>query len=366
MTSHGVARSTRAPRTKEQRHQDIERIRKYRALEDQARSRVAEKQLDQDTFLLTSQLLRLNPEYYTIWNVRRRCLTSGILYGASHNPSPSSSAETRSSLNPKESNSGSPTLKPCVGDASQTPQKQIEGVIRSELGFTVPLLIEYPKCYWIWKYRLWILDQATDKLSTGTARAIWEEELGLVSKMLLKDRRSAVESEFDYTTKAIHEDLSNFSAWHNRSQLIPRLLRERGADNASRKEFLDDELDTIREALNVGPEDQSLWYYHHYLCFNLIESSGSRAIVPHMPAAERKTYVIAEIANIRELAKDFRDIKWVYEALIEYTLAIIQLDSRSVQNEEKREISQWLAKLRELDRKRSGRWDDFETQLGLT
>ena len=128
--------------------------------------------------------------------------------------------------------------------------------------FTVPLLIEFPKCYWIWDYRRWILLQAIQRLPVEVARRIWEEELGLVGKMLSKDRRnfhawgyrrhvvaqlehaelngqSMVESEFEYTTKMIHVDLSNFSAWHNRSQMIPRLLDERKADDASRTEFLE-------------------------------------------------------------------------------------------------------------------------------
>ena len=47
-----------------------------------------------------------------------------------------------------------------------------------------------------------------------------------------------VEPEYEYTTKMIHTDLSNFSAWHNRGQLIPRLLDERSADDAAREELL--------------------------------------------------------------------------------------------------------------------------------
>ena len=54
--------------------------------------------------------------------------------------------------------------------------------------------------------------------------------------------KSMVESEFKYTTKMINapNGLSNFSAWHNRSKLIPRLLDERDADDAARRQFLDD------------------------------------------------------------------------------------------------------------------------------
>lgn len=147
-------------------------------------------------------------------------------------------------------------------DEKAKAQQNDLGVIKSELGFTVPLLMEFPKCYWIWKYRSWLLQQAIERLDPVVARRIWEEELGLDTKMLTKDRRnfhawgyrrnvvkhlesaalngkSMLESEFEFTTKMIRVDLSNFSAWHNRSKLIPRLLDERGADAIARKKFFD-------------------------------------------------------------------------------------------------------------------------------
>ena len=135
-------------------------------------------------------------------------------------------------------------------------------VIQSELAFIFPLLKDYPKCYWIWNYRRWILELAIKHLPVATARRIWEEELGLDSMMLTRDRRnyhawayrrylvaklesaelggqSMVEEEFDYTTRMTRVDLSNFSAWHNRSKLIPRLLDERGASDFERRAFFD-------------------------------------------------------------------------------------------------------------------------------
>ena len=48
-----------------------------------------------------------------------------------------------------------------------------------------------------------------------------------------------VQAEFDYTTRMIKVNLSNFSAWHNRSKLIPRLLDEREANERERRVFLD-------------------------------------------------------------------------------------------------------------------------------
>lgn len=123
--------------------------------------------------------------------------------------------------------------------------------------------MEYPKCYWIWNYRLWLLQQANKRLEVPVARQLWQEELGLVSKMLVLDNRnfhgwgyrrtiigqleskelegeSMVEAEFAYATKMIQANLSNFSAWHYRSKLIPQLMDARKADDTARRQFLDD------------------------------------------------------------------------------------------------------------------------------
>jgi geranylgeranyl transferase type-2 subunit alpha len=259
------------------------------------RTQIASKNYTQDVFQLTSKLLRLNPEYYTIWNDRRLLLISGLLSRPSAGSWPSkaspsssptvtttpSSAVLSTSLSattppnqkpPKAGKSGS-IVEDGAAFAGVYGEGQAEDraaavlqdgqLLRSELVFTVPLLMEFPKCYWIWNYRLWVLQQAIKRLDIETARQIWEEELGLLSKMLTRDRRnfhawnyrrhvvaqlesdalggkSLVEPEFEYTTKMIRVDLSNFSAWYNRSKLIPRLLDERGADDMARKTFFDE------------------------------------------------------------------------------------------------------------------------------
>ena len=50
---------------------------------------------------------------------------------------------------------------------------------------------------------------------------------------------SMANEEFEYTTKMIKTDLSNFSAWHNRTKLIIRLLDERSASDLERRQWLD-------------------------------------------------------------------------------------------------------------------------------
>jgi geranylgeranyl transferase type-2 subunit alpha len=134
-------------------------------------------------------------------------------------------------------------------------------IIQLDLQFLFPLLLKFPKCYWIWNHRLWLLDQSTILLPKDQSLPLWQHELGLVGQMLGKDSRnfhgwgyrrmvvanlealtdlSMGRKEFDYTTKMISANLSNFSAWHNRSKLIVRNLEEQQADDEERQKMLDD------------------------------------------------------------------------------------------------------------------------------
>lgn len=182
-----------------------------------------------------------NPEYYTIWNIRRRILQHQLEEAKSGDES---NAERKTS----------------------EAQQAVSDLLTNDLNFLLPLLRKFPKCYWIWNYRLWLLEQSIKVLPTADAREFWEQELGLAGKMLSLDNRnfhgwgyrrqivsaldspalqssgepvSLTEQEFQYTTKMVNTKLSNFSAWHNRSKLIPRLLDERGAGKEERVRFLD-------------------------------------------------------------------------------------------------------------------------------
>ena len=52
--------------------------------------------------------------------------------------------------------------------------------------------------------------------------------------------RSMARQEFDYTTKMVSLNLSNFSAWHGRTKLIQRFLDEENASDNERRKMLDD------------------------------------------------------------------------------------------------------------------------------
>lgn len=192
-----------------------------------------------ETLESTSKLLKGNPEYYSIWNHRRLILRHQFKSASSHS-----------------------------SDDDGTPSsKALASLISDDLAFLIPLLRKFPKCYWIWSYRLWLLQESTRLLPTSEAQRFWQQELALAGKMLNLDSRNfhgwgyrrtvirvlesdkfqseglktnMIKQEFDYTTKMINSNLSNFSAWHNRSKLIPELLSETKADHKTRREFLDD------------------------------------------------------------------------------------------------------------------------------
>ena len=293
------------------RQKELKKIEAYKGLVSQVNERVSRHQLREiytltnsqinakdytgETLILTSNLLHQNPEYYTIWNCRRLILQDAIRKELS---------SQEDGAKPK-AQGGNDVGSERLSEA----QREIHLILKEDLTYTLPLLQGYPKCYWIWNHRRWLLNQTSESLPVPVSLVFWREELGLVSKMLNYDSRnfhgwsyrrevvrelerlgsqedhdstdrqtSMVESEFAYTTKMIKTNLSNFSAWHNRSQLIPRLLDERKADNADRRKLLDAEIDFITQALYTDPSDQSLWFYHQFL-MNAVSTN------PHPTAA---------------------------------------------------------------------------------
>ncbi|KUJ13492.1 geranylgeranyl transferase-like protein type II alpha subunit [Mollisia scopiformis] len=403
MASHGVARpATIVPRTEQERIEEEREIKQYRELEDLIRSKIAERQYTVEVLELTSKLLKKNPEYYTIWNVRRRLLIYGLFSKPLDSSSHSTESQNISQTDIPTTSSAKPFSSSSISSEAssttpQNPASQSHGkngttldIIKADLDFLFPLMMKYPKCYWLWNYRLWLLQEGNQRLGAEFAQELWSRELILVGKMLVKDSRnfhgwgyrrtvvsqlespklngkSMVEAEFEYTTKMIHGDkgLSNFSAWHRRSKLIPRLLDERHANDATRRKFLDDEFDLIISAMYTDsyPYAQSAWFYYQFLMTTLTDYIGHATITPNFTTLDRSEYVIRQLAILKDMLDGAEDCKWIYSALIEYTLALCQMEEREPDIDEKQDCKAWLAELRKLDPLRSGRWADLDNSL---
>jgi len=276
-------------------------------------------------------------------------------------------------------------------DQAQDTAETAQTLISTDLDFLIPLLMGYPKCYWLWNHRIWLLQQASERCSSDAALAFWQQELVLVGKMHARDSRnfhgwtyrrlvvdalrklqpatkdaapSLTEQEFAYTTKLIDKNLSNFSAWHQRSKLLPRLLDERGADAAARRKMFDDELAKIEEPLTIDPYDQSMWYYHQYLMTELTKTDGISCFGTFTDV-DRESCLKERLDIFRELIDEIDDCKWVYQSLLDLAMMLkdVRVDSEAVPPQE--EWRSWLRRLKELDLLRSGRWRDLARRSQL-
>jgi geranylgeranyl transferase type-2 subunit alpha len=355
-------------RTEESRRKELQQIAAYRELEELVNTKIVERQYTIEVLGLITKLLQQNPEYYTIWNHRRRVLR-GLLDAWAGEEDPTESLEQ-------------------LG----------EHLISGDLQLTFTLLRKFPKCYWIWNHRNWILQTAEALLEPGAAGKLWSGELNLVSKMLQADSRNfhawgyrrfvvdqldrlcsagfmiedgikspkaLAESEFEYTTKMINSNLSNFSAWHYRSRLIPRLLNLRAADNAARRKLLDDELALICTAINTDPFDQSIWYYHQYLMSTLSLGCPQQSQISRdLTNNDRQKYFAHEMNYIQEILEDETECKWIYEGLLRLAASYLEVDG-GTKAFTTLDMRSWLGHLKRLDPLRHGRWEDLGRTLGI-
>ncbi|KAK6456244.1 geranylgeranyl transferase type II alpha subunit [Scheffersomyces xylosifermentans] len=269
---HGIKRinlSEEAKRAKLEK--DKAKIVEYKQLSEKVFSLRDDEVYSFDALKYTSVLLKMNPEFYTIWNYRRDILTN-LKY-------------------------------------EQEPDNDYAWWLSYDLGFLMSLLKKFPKVYWIWNHRSWCLFELV-KLG----KVNWQYEFGVVSKLLELDsrnfhgwqyRRFVVENielestkkaaptnksdessvlleidinEFKYTTEKISKNISNFSAWHNRSKLIPKIYHLFQALDSPNEKYpevfeifkspqsiLNHELELIKTGMYMDADDTSVWLYLYWL-----------------------------------------------------------------------------------------------------
>jgi len=107
---------------------------------------------------LTTRMLQVNPEFYTVWNYRRNIYLNAVF-------------------------------------PSSTP-KQINEILETDLVMTTIALKAHPKVYWIWNHRRWCLEQTPDSPEGeggdphGWRMKNWKQELFVVEKLLDADARN--------------------------------------------------------------------------------------------------------------------------------------------------------------------------------
>lgn len=77
-------------------------------------------------------------------------------------------------------------------------------------------------------------------------------------------------------------------------------------------------------------------------------------------ATEESQHLKTQLATISDMLDGAEDCKWIYEALLRYTMILRQIESEEEPIEKAKE---WLEQLRKLDPLRKGRWADMEREL---
>ena len=236
---------------------------------------------------LTANLLRINPDYYTLWNYRREILIS------MHGESLGLSIDIDIDISKDHSISNSSRSKIA---------EDIGSVVRDgEMKLSQEAIMKNPKSYGAWWHRVWIMQRF---------QCDYIAEIGLCTQFLMEDERNfhcwnyrryvveagqqsgstiRAEDEFRYSTEKIEQNFSNYSALHHRSVYITKLAAHGYEGMGIRMGVGGIDTDTAAEAVSasmnvekkkaalrvefaivlngvcVEPYDQSFWWYYRFL-----------------------------------------------------------------------------------------------------
>eukprot|EP00042_Codosiga_hollandica_P039428 m.330476 g.330476 ORF g.330476 m.330476 type:complete len:399 (-) comp55609_c0_seq7:854-2050(-) len=241
---HGRAKvRTNEEQAELKKKQRAEKLAQFQAARAALFAKRAKGHTDTQAFEMITMMLTHNPDFSTLWNYRREIF-----------------------LHVFASLSGQDLQQRCV----------------DELAFLDACLMHNPKSYSVWQQRRWIMAQASSPP--------WTSELALCTKFLKFDdrnfhcwdyRRHVVsqlveagdttihEAEFAFTYGKITESMSNYSAWHYRSSLLPIVRPAEASDmeaySGVATEVMSEEFVLAANAFYIDPTDQSAWIYHRWL-----------------------------------------------------------------------------------------------------
>lgn len=129
-----------------------------------------------------------------------------------------------------------------------------------------------------WNYRRWILEELAAAITPD-----WDDQEARFPSSLSsstmpdhvrKTQLELAENELRYTLRKIESNFSNFSAWHQRSKLLPCIWDAKRLDQKQRMmernkgactDCLTVEFELLQQAMYTDPSDQSIWIYHRWL-----------------------------------------------------------------------------------------------------
>ncbi|XP_037076089.1 geranylgeranyl transferase type-2 subunit alpha-like [Pollicipes pollicipes] len=189
---------------------------------------------DEETALQLSQILAVNPDFYTLWNYRREIFLTW---------------------------------------QKEKSAEYLQDMLKSDLQFTEQCLGVNPKSYCAWHHRCWVMQMMP--------RPDWAAEVQLCDRYLKLDGRNfhcwdyrrlavagaglAPEQELAATDRLIADNFSNYSSWHYRSHLLTQVFPAADTATPIREDKYLKELELVQSAAFTDPDDQAAWFYHRWL-----------------------------------------------------------------------------------------------------
>lgn len=223
---------TTAEQEEEKRKEREKKLQIYKAASRQIVDKRRSGELDDQLLHITGQVLLSNPDDSTLWNIRREVFEKYFDKGSKH------TAEDG------------------------------EG----ELTLTEMALQKNPKSYGAWSHRAWAMG--------AFPNMDWDRELRLCNLLLEQDERNfhgwdyrrlvcqhakvTLEKELSFTMDKIAANFSNYSAWHYRSSLLPK-VHPGSREGTVKEDVLLEEYSLVQNATFTDPGDQSGWFYHRWL-----------------------------------------------------------------------------------------------------
>ncbi|KAI9140482.1 hypothetical protein BKA69DRAFT_1175801 [Paraphysoderma sedebokerense] len=395
---HGRKKPTRA-QVDAKRLAEISKIKEYQSLCNQALDMRRQAIHNDSSLSITTNLVTLNPDYYTIWNFRREILLS--LITATKEVIDSNKTDYMYSAFRIFS---SVIHRKLIYSYHRQPLKRLHHELTLLTATITPIA---PKSYWVWNHRMWCLEKMaaiirdqssheskpssssedTETLSRPPSLSkLWQGELHLVNKFLDLDTRNfhawdyrryvvsqlhsssvptdtakipptfqpfsessviyvhpLLKAEFEYTMTKISQNFSNFSAWHYRSKLLPRISGlSNNKDDAvvniipngvaqsvetyygELERIFNDEFELLHSAIYTEPADQSAWLYFRWLLnfkfYELPSLLTSRSDKSNQPAQFTTSGIIKRLQNEINVVAELRDLepesKWTLLTLV--------------------------------------------------
>lgn len=314
LAMHGHTKAAEARKTDEDRALISKKAAKYGALSLMLLKK-REDLDDEEGFQLTGKALRMNPDFYTLWNYRRDILIHR--HAQSLGLSNTLTFDGKNKRQKKISDNGG------------------ADVIAEEFRLTADAIIKNPKCYGAWYHRQWIAERfeydrdAELQLCQDFLKADQRNfHCWIYRSFVVKDSLVPESDELAFSMEKLKENFSNYSAFHYRSIYIGKWRDKHLASNdpacAALRSIIDEELQLIENAIFTEPDDQSAWWYLRFV-LSLAKNAQEGETQEQADSDEWYTGVLtAQVDSLRMLLEEEPRCKWCLLALAD---VLAQLDA---------------------------------------